>query len=262
VFFLVLSMIGLRALDRAQFGGDPGILPADPDAARAELLERRAELRAVDTVAIPGAARVAVRQALTSTALALDALGETGTVPDPIEWEHVRQSHGTTMLPPGTLQPWAQEMDFTGMPTVLRRAAERRRAQLGHLPPREAVRAALSDLLNYAPHATFLMLPIFALMLKLLYIRRDRYYAEHFVFALHTHAFFFVMFLLILISPWGRLDMLLALWMMVYVWLAMKRVYRQGWFRTTVKWWILGFAYMNLLTFGMIALIFLTLLFA
>jgi hypothetical protein len=36
----------------------------------------------------------------------------------------------------------------------------------------------------------------------------------------------------------------------LYVWLAMKRVYAQGYFMTTLKWLLLGFSYMILVTFG------------
>jgi len=45
----------------------------------------------------------------------------------------------------------------------------------------------------------FVLLKIFALLLNLLYARRKRYYAEHFVFALHVHAFVFLMFVIILL---------------------------------------------------------------
>jgi hypothetical protein len=51
-----------------------------------------------------------------------------------------------------------------------------------------------------------------------------------------------------------------VLWMLAYVWVALKRVYGQGWFRTTVKWWVLGWTYFILITFGLLGLVFSTLL--
>ena len=78
-------------------------------------------------------------------------------------------------------------------------------------------------MLEYAPHMVFVLLPVFALLLKLLYIRRRRYYAEHFVFALHVHAFMFVMMTLIVVLPWDILNLPILLWIAVYIWLAMKR---------------------------------------
>jgi hypothetical protein len=44
-----------------------------------------------------------------------------------------------------------------------------------------------------------------------------------------------------------RLDSLVTGWLLIYTWLAMKRVYGQGWLRTLVKWWTLGWAYFRIL---------------
>jgi hypothetical protein len=151
------------------------------------------------------------------------------------------------------LQPWARNIRING-PPIVERAVQRRIADVGHLPPQEALRETLRDLLEYAPHMVFLLLPVFALLLKLLYIRRDRLYAEHFVFALHVHAFVFVVFIVMFILPWEWFDRILLLWIATYVWLALKRVYRQGWVRTTLKWWTLGWMYFWVLLFGLIGL--------
>ncbi|MBR9988108.1 MAG: DUF3667 domain-containing protein [Gemmatimonadetes bacterium] len=163
-------------------------------------------------------------------------------------------------LPPGTLQPWASELGFDGTSPLFRRALERKLAQVGHLPIRDAIQSVLRDLLEYAPHMVFLLLPLFAGMLKLLYVRRSRFYAEHFVFALHVHAFVFVMFTIMFILPWEWVDGFFVLWIAVYVWLALRRVYGQGWVRTTLKWWTLGWMYFWFLLFGVIGLALATLL--
>ena len=42
----------------------------------------------------------------------------------------------------------------------------------------------------------------------------------------------------------------LLCWLMLYVYLAMKKVYGQGWFVTAIKYMMLGVAYVCLLTFG------------
>jgi hypothetical protein len=260
LFFVVVSFIGLRALERVNIAHST--LPEHPDSARMVLQARQAELLAVDTTELPAAARTIVRQSLRTTGAALDALGDSAPAGGAsAALARLRRAEaGQAPLPPGTLQPWALSMNFDGAPRWLGSALERKLDQLGHLPVRDAASTLLSDALNFAPHTVFLLLPVFALLLKLLYIRRGRFYAEHVVFALHVHAFFFLMFLIILLLPWSRVDMLLVLWMMAYVWLAMKRVYRQGWFRTTVKWWILGWCYFFVLSFGLITLMFSTLL--
>src|SRR5690606_39592257 len=110
------------------------------------------------------------------------------------------------------------------------------------------------------PHLVFVLLPVFAFLLKLLYVRRKRYYAEHFVFALHTHAFTFVAFTLMLLIPWDVVDRILLIWMVLYVWIAMRTVYRQGFLKTTVKWWVLGWTYMWVFLIGMVGLAVVTLL--
>jgi hypothetical protein len=260
VFFVTISFLGLRALERAEItgGARPGL---DADSIRVELQARQADLEAVDTAALGPASRAAVRQSLAGTRMALELLGDPAAVPDRAALEGIaRMAEGEGVQVPGMMQPWAREMTASTPWPPLQRAVDRRLTQVGHLPPREAVRIVAADLFRYAPHVMFVLLPIFALLLKLLYVRRRRYYAEHFVFALHLHAFFYAMFLLSLLLRWGWGDALPLFWMPVYTWIGMKRVYAQGWFRTTVKWAALGFLYMFVLMFGLVALAIVTLL--
>jgi len=78
-------------------------------------------------------------------------------------------------------------------------------------------------LANLGP-AMFVLLPSFALWLKLAYRNRRLRYTEHLVFALHVHAFWFVALLLTL-PGWGLLTASALLAVPVYTLLAMKRVY-------------------------------------
>jgi hypothetical protein len=83
--------------------------------------------------------------------------------------------------------------------------------------------------------AIFLFLPIFALIFKLIYIRRKYTYMEHMVFVFYTQSVFFLLMLLFLIAyslSNGR-DDLIAIFMLlfaIYIYLAMKKFYKQGWF--------------------------------
>ncbi|MGZ3267133.1 MAG: DUF3667 domain-containing protein [Croceibacterium sp.] len=72
--------------------------------------------------------------------------------------------------------------------------------------------------------AMFVLLPSFALWLKLAYRSRRLRYTEHLVFALHVHAFWFVALLLTL-PGWGPLTALALLSVPIYTLMAMKRVY-------------------------------------
>lgn len=72
--------------------------------------------------------------------------------------------------------------------------------------------------------AMFVMLPAFALWLKLAYLGHGVRYAEHLVFALHLHAFWFVL-LGVTLLPLGGWETAAGLAAPLYAWLAMKRVY-------------------------------------
>jgi len=72
--------------------------------------------------------------------------------------------------------------------------------------------------------AMFVLLPAFALLLKLAYLNRGLRYTEHLVFALHLHAFWFLAFALtLLFRSWLEAAAWLAI--PVYALLALQRVY-------------------------------------
>jgi len=114
-----------------------------------------------------------------------------------------------------------------------------------------------------------IMMPLLAMVLKLLYIRRSYYYVEHLIFLFHTHAFFFVIatFLLILsgsvelvpISETARtslhFDFLVKVSLAaipVYFFLALLRVYQQSKRKTFFKFVILNVCYLVLFILGSI----------
>jgi hypothetical protein len=105
-----------------------------------------------------------------------------------------------------------------------------------------------------------LMMPALAFILKLLYIRRKRFFVEHLVFSFHYHAFaFWVLTIMLLIMDWtdswnseavsGLLPSLVILGILVYLFIAMRKVYKQGFFKTFIKYNILNFAYLMIFTF-------------
>ncbi len=72
--------------------------------------------------------------------------------------------------------------------------------------------------------AMFLLLPSFALWLKLVYFNRRLHYTEHLVFALHVHAFWFLA-LALAVSGMSWLVGVACIAVPVYTLMAMKRVY-------------------------------------
>ena len=98
-----------------------------------------------------------------------------------------------------------------------------------------------------------LCVPIYAGLLKLIYLRNARPYLAHLVFAFHLHTAFFVcalgQTLLRVLSQVPHLDWvkwvvgLLGLWLVVYLFLAQRKVYGQSWLRTALKFLGLYIAY-------------------
>lgn len=93
------------------------------------------------------------------------------------------------------------------------------------------------------PRAFFLLLPAFALLLKLFYWKQDRYYLDHLIFALYFHAFVFTALTLRLpltrswMPHWIEtpLALLLWLWLFLYLPIALRRVYGGTWKKTALK---------------------------
>ncbi len=119
--------------------------------------------------------------------------------------------------------------------------------------------------LSTVPTTLFVLLPLFALMLKLAYLFKRRLYMEHLIVALHSHSFLCAGMLLALLldalagwtvslawlsRPLGWMEVALVVWMPIYLLLMQKRVYRQGWPMTLLKFGILGTGYLVLVTLG------------
>ena len=88
----------------------------------------------------------------------------------------------------------------------------------------------------------FIMIPFFAILLKLVYIRRKIYYVEHIVFTFHIHAFFFLFFSLNILAETfvsqtvnAIFDLICIIGMMVYIFVAMRRFYEQSFWKTFFK---------------------------
>lgn len=142
---------------------------------------------------------------------------------------------------------WTDGIDVNmGIPQI-QALVESRKERFSTMEPREALDVVMADFREHVPIAMFFLLPAFALMLKVLYVRRGRPYMEHLVFALHGHAFVFLLFSAMLLVRNDTFNLLAGLWMMVYLWWAMLRVYGQGWLKTTAKFVLLGTAYHFLL---------------
>lgn len=114
------------------------------------------------------------------------------------------------------------------------------------------------------PSALFVLVPVFALLLKFAYLFKRRLYLEHMVIALYSHCFLLLALAAIFLlsglggavkasMPWLSLSTTLAatgigLWAPLYLLLMQKRAYGQGWPMTILKYLVVGFIYFMMLS--------------
>lgn len=95
------------------------------------------------------------------------------------------------------------------------------------------------------PRLFFLLLPLFALFLYILFRKPGRFYLTHFIFSVHLHAFIFVLLTIMVVlidyifpssvflSQWSLIITIFVL--QLYLLIALKKVYEQRWMITILK---------------------------
>ena len=128
----------------------------------------------------------------------------------------------------------------------------------------------LVTLMSNLPYMMLACIPLFACVLKILYVRRRIFYIDHLVYALHVHAFAYVGIILIVLATIGLNRAVpgpIAGWIIALLWivfvveifLSIRRVYRQGWFISTFKFLFGGFVYLIVLVAAVATTFFVTL---
>ncbi|MDF9795943.1 hypothetical protein OKW21_001206 [Catalinimonas alkaloidigena] len=113
-----------------------------------------------------------------------------------------------------------------------------------------------------APIMMFMLLPLFAFILKLLYFRHKHLYMNHLIHGIHLHSFaFFLTSVLLLINLLVDVGGIMSgVWVYlalqalitIYIFISFQKVYQQGGLKTLVKIFILGNIYaFVLLVFGL-----------
>jgi hypothetical protein len=129
----------------------------------------------------------------------------------------------------------------------------------------------LTTLFSNLPYMMLCCIPLFAFVLKILYIRKRVFYIDHLVYALHIHTFAYVGIMLIglitiglnRIAPLllaGWIVGLLWVWFAVQIFLSIRRVYRQSWFFSIFKFFVGGLAYLVVLGVALAATFIITVL--
>jgi len=110
-----------------------------------------------------------------------------------------------------------------------------------------------NQLLSYGSIALFIFLPIFTLFLKFYYIRRKFTYIDHLVFVFHVQTVFFMLFAFHFIFLIFHLEPKLWIFIilfLIYLYLAMKKFYQQGYIKTFFKFILLNISFGFIGIFG------------
>ncbi len=116
---------------------------------------------------------------------------------------------------------------------------------------REAVSLMIEKFMHTLPQVLFVSLPLFALILLMLYARRKFYYVDHGIFTIHLYCATFILLLVYFgidrletYTNWKLLSIpkiLIGFGIFFYLYKAMRKFYRQGRFKTIIKFLVLNF---------------------
>ncbi len=125
------------------------------------------------------------------------------------------------------------------------------------------IRPLIKESISKLPQLMFILLPLFALILKFTYLFQKRLYLEHLTVALHSHSFIFLTILLLLLCDLvqdsigitysltrdilGFVNVVLLLWLPIYLFKTQKCIYKQGFLVTSIKFAFVGILYMMLI---------------
>lgn len=130
----------------------------------------------------------------------------------------------------------------------------------------------IEQVIGKLPQLMFILLPLFAVLLKVMFVFSKRLYMEHLTVALHSHSFIFIAILLSEVldilngyleptySNFASFTGIVAggilFWIPIYLFLMQKKVYRQGYFFTLIKFTVIAciYSFMILLT-GLVAVV-------
>ncbi|MBK8944344.1 MAG: DUF3667 domain-containing protein [Ignavibacteriae bacterium] len=100
------------------------------------------------------------------------------------------------------------------------------------------------EFVNQIPKVMFILLPLFALFLKLLYVRKKILYIEHLVFSLHIHTFIFIVLIISVFIPNTYIIFGLFLLILIYLFFSLINFYQQSILKSSLKFLLLIILYL------------------
>lgn len=107
----------------------------------------------------------------------------------------------------------------------------------------------------------FILIPLFTLFFKIIYYRKHMYFMEHMVFIFNIQTCFMLLAIILLITTWISGSMADLWWLFpisfgIYLFIALKNFYNQGYLKTFIKYCILNTIMINLVSFAMLVVMF------
>jgi hypothetical protein len=158
------------------------------------------------------------------------------------------------------------DIDSTSSAKSIRQAKRRERLKEGAIEALTDKNTFLQNLYRTISYVLFILMPVFALLLKLLYVRRRVFYIEHLMFSINMHSFMLLVFSFMIIlgqivKEKGEYITFMFILVPVYFTAGMKRFYQQGLWKIILKELILGFIYFIILLFSLLVAGYVTLYF-
>lgn len=94
-------------------------------------------------------------------------------------------------------------------------------------------------------YSLFLLMPIFALFLMLIYRKKKLFYSEHLIFSVYLHTLAFMLLIIQLLLGFLKIDIgfIFVLIILSYMLLLLRNVYAQSWPKTIRKFLLIGIIY-------------------
>lgn len=133
------------------------------------------------------------------------------------------------------------------------------RAQENSRRVTEDPREYVNSLIEHLPQMMFLMLPVFAILLKIVYLFSPFHYLQHLVFALHLHSTAYIFYALGSLAEFLELhiESIFALAIIAHIPLALRRCYKSSWLGAIGRSLVLSVSYgmLLLVSFAVVAVV-------
>jgi len=116
----------------------------------------------------------------------------------------------------------------------------------------------ISSLISKLPFTTFFFLPVFAIFIWLIYMRKKYTYTDHLIFSFHNQSLLFILLIIsyLIDNVFGiNSGGLFFLIFGIYLYKAMRNYYQQGRFKTIVKYLFLNAIFIILASVGVAILL-------